>query len=187
MSDLLGHIFGLVCGQNPEHTSIIAGVRMPCCQRCVGLYIGAFGAILLLRIVRPALTRRFMWAHGAMLALMLPFGLYWISQGPTLRMLSGLSAGFGMTAFMWAGLGGSHLARPSSSRTALRLYTAWLLLICAVVPLLASVDTAWGAWLLAALVVAGLLALTLLAMKVVSRSLALLRDALQRCIGVVGS
>jgi uncharacterized membrane protein len=186
MSDVLEHIFGLVCGQNPEHTSIIAGVRMPCCQRCVGLYIGALGAVLLLRVVRPALTRRFMWAHGAMLALLLPFGLYWIPQGPTLRMLSGLSAGFGITAFMWAGLVGD-LGGPGASRTALRPYFAGLLLICAVVPLLASLDTAWGAWLLAALVVAGLLALTLLAMKVVSRSLALLRDAVQRCIGVVGS
>ena len=44
MQDLLQTIFGWVCGQNPGHTWAPGGLMLPCCQRCTGLYAGAFFA-----------------------------------------------------------------------------------------------------------------------------------------------
>lgn len=101
MNDLLQHIFGAVCGQNPDHSWAPGGWLLPCCQRCTGLYVGAFCAALLHLVWRPRLGARFLEVHGAFLLLMVPFGYHWVPQGPLLRSLSGLLFGFAVVTFLW--------------------------------------------------------------------------------------
>ena len=100
---MLQHVFAWVCGQFPLHTWASGGVPLPCCQRCTGLYLGSLAAIVLHCIFRPALTARFLKVHGAFLAMMIPFGLHWIPQGPLLRCWSGMLFGFGLVTFLRLG------------------------------------------------------------------------------------
>jgi hypothetical protein len=101
MIEILGHWFAAVCGQNPGHTWAPGGILLPCCERCVGLYIGAGVAALLHFALRPKLTGRFLQIHGAFLLVMVPFGFHWIAHGAALRSASGVLFGFGIVAFLW--------------------------------------------------------------------------------------
>ena len=125
MLDFLRHVFGWVCGQNPAHTWSPGGELLPVCQRCTGVYTGAFVAALLHLAWRPApaptwfrlngagVNRgqecprsgapdpRWLWLNGAFLLFMVPNGFYWIPQNPELRCGSGILFGFGLVAFLW--------------------------------------------------------------------------------------
>ena len=101
MLDFLRHVFGWVCGQNPAHTWSPGGELLPVCQRCTGVYSGAFVAALLHLAWRPAPTPRWLWLNGAFLLFMLPSGFYWFPQNPELRCASGILFGFGLVAFLW--------------------------------------------------------------------------------------
>jgi len=101
MQDLLRHVFGWVCGQNPAHTWMPGGEVLPLCQRCTGVYAGALVAGLLHLAWRPVPTPGWRWLNGAFLLFMLPSGLYWIPQNPELRCGSGILFGFGLVAFLW--------------------------------------------------------------------------------------
>jgi len=127
MLDFLRHVFGWVCGQNPAHTWSPGGERLPVCQRCTGVYAGAFLAALLhlwWRIApTPAGFRRngaktnrgqecprsgtpgprwlWLWLNGGFLLFIVPNGFYWIPQNPELRCASGILFGFGLVAFLW--------------------------------------------------------------------------------------
>jgi uncharacterized membrane protein len=100
MLELLRHVFGWVCGQNPAHTWSPGGELLPLCQRCTGVYVGAFVAALLHLAARPVPTTRWLWLNGAFLLFMLPSGFYWIPQNPELRCASGILFGFGLVAFL---------------------------------------------------------------------------------------
>lgn len=89
-------IFSLICGQAPSHT----WGSLPFCQRCTGLYSGAAVAVLLHLLLRPRLTGGFLWAHGGLLLLMVPFGFHWVPQGPALRAITGVLFGFGIITFL---------------------------------------------------------------------------------------
>ena len=101
MVEILGHWFVAVCEQDPGHTWAPGGVVLPCCQRCLGLYVGAGVAALLHIGLRPKLTGRFLEIHGAFLLLMVPFGFHWVTQGALLRTLTGVLFGFGVVTFLW--------------------------------------------------------------------------------------
>jgi uncharacterized membrane protein len=101
MLEFLRHVFGWVCGQNPAHTWSPGGELLPLCQRCTGVYAGAFAAALLHLAWRPAPTPRWLWLNGAFLLFMLPSGFYWIPQTPELRCGSGILFGYGLVAFLW--------------------------------------------------------------------------------------
>jgi uncharacterized membrane protein len=101
MHDLLRHVFGWVCGQNPAHTWSPGGELLPVCQRCTGVYTGALVAALLHLAWRPVPTARWLWLNGAFLLVMVPAGFYWIPQNPELRCASGTLYGFGLVAFLW--------------------------------------------------------------------------------------
>ena len=47
MLEFLHPIFSWVCGQNLAHSWSPGGELLPCCQRCTGVYVGAFVAALL--------------------------------------------------------------------------------------------------------------------------------------------
>ncbi len=162
MLDALTHLFSALCGQNPDHTWSPGGFALPCCQRCLGLYVGAAVAAALHLWLRPRPTARFLKAHGLFLLLMVPSGLHWIPQAPALRAVSGGLFGFGVAAFLWL---------PVSARLAPRapagspiVYPAVLAATLALTPLLGRLGGAGAAYALAALAAAGagvLLALTL--------------------------
>lgn len=59
MLDYLHDVFGWVCGQSQAHTWSPGDVTLPCCQRCTGVYVGAFVAALfhLSSMVSNVLTR----------------------------------------------------------------------------------------------------------------------------------
>jgi uncharacterized membrane protein len=180
MLDFLHHLFGFVCGQNPDHTWAPGGVLLPCCQRCLGLYAGAGVAALLHLWLRPQLTGRFLEAHGAFLLLMAPFGFHWLPQGPVLRTITGLLFGFGVFAFLWLPLSRRFFHRaaieagsaivpiavgrvsrhtPSSMLPSCSPYAIGLLLTVGLVPLLAACGGRGTACALSALVFIGLIAL----------------------------
>jgi uncharacterized membrane protein len=100
MSDLLQHLFGWICGQNPGHTWSPGGELLPCCQRCTGLYVGACVAAGLHLLRHPAPTNRWLWLNGGFLLFMVPFGFHWLPQGPELRAITGVLFGFGLVAFL---------------------------------------------------------------------------------------
>lgn len=101
MPDLLRHVFGWVCSQNPAHTWAPGGELLPLCQRCTGVYAGAFVAALLHLARRPVPTPAWRWLNGLFLLFMLPSGRYWIPQNPELRCTSGILFGSGLVAFLW--------------------------------------------------------------------------------------
>ena len=160
MQDLLYHLFAPVCGQNPAHTWAPGSVSLPCCQRCLGLYVGACMAALLHLTARPAATYRWRWLHGGFLLLMLPFGCHWLPHGPLLRTVTGILFGFGLTAFLRLTL------PPPSSRghpaRANRIYAAGLGATIMLVPWLGAYGNASTASVLSLLAAGGALALAAL-------------------------
>jgi uncharacterized membrane protein len=101
MSEWLTQLFSLVCGRHPEHLWAPGGFILPCCQRCTGLYVGAFCAGLIHLLLRPRATPCFLWVHVLLLLQMAPFGFHWVSEGPILRTLSGAGFAFGLVACLW--------------------------------------------------------------------------------------
>lgn len=168
MFDLLSHLFGAVCGQNPEHTWSPGGILLPCCQRCLGLYAGAGLAFALQLGLRPPATSRFLRIHGAFLLLMIPFGFHWLPQEAVLRTLTGALFGFGLVAFLslpsrWSycpRAGALRVHRPRTVRV--RFYYAGLIAALALLPILAGGGGRLAAFILAALTCIGALALALL-------------------------
>jgi len=100
MPDLLQHLFGWICGQNPDHTWSPGGELLPFCQRCTGLYVGACAAAVWHLLLRPAPTNHWLWLNGGFLLFMIPFGFHWLPQGPVLRAITGVLFGFGLVAFL---------------------------------------------------------------------------------------
>jgi hypothetical protein len=172
MLELLQHVFGCLCGQDPAHTWAPGGVLLPFCQRCTGLYVGACVAAALHLRFRPAPRPRWLWLNGGFLLFMVPFGFHWLPQGPVLRAATGVLFGFGLVAYCALPFGkaagplpcpsvGMGSARFAGSRAPLvyLAYAAGLVLTMVLVPWLG----ASGGWLaanaLAAVAALGALAL----------------------------
>jgi uncharacterized membrane protein len=121
----LEQIFAVVCGQNPDHTWKTALDLMPCCQRCTGLYVGAFLSIALHLWLKPSPGAAFLKWHGLALLVMVPFGFHWLPQGPGLRSFTGVLFGAGVVTFLWLPLA----ARRSGQSSARAAWTYWALLL----------------------------------------------------------
>ncbi len=159
MSELLRNFFGAVCGQNPDHTWAPGGVMLPCCQRCTGLYVGAFVALALHLWVRPRISGRFLQVHALFLLQMLPFGLHWLPQGPALRTVTGMLFGFAVVTFLW--LVPASRRQMVGSRSLQRIWSYGLGLAAGLVlvPTIAEWGGSVGAFLLSWLAFAGAAAL----------------------------
>ncbi len=120
--------FSYICGQ--QHTWVLGGITLPFCQRCTGLYAGAFLAILLVGIVRPRPGALIYWLHGIFMLAMLPFGFHWVQHGGMVRTFTGALFAFGMVYFF--------ALMPLSSRIGWRAVSpfGYLLLICIAIALL---------------------------------------------------
>jgi uncharacterized membrane protein len=161
MLELLRHVLGWVCGQNPAHTWSPGGELLPLCQRCTGVYVGAFVAALLHLAWRPAPTARWLWLNGAFLLFILPSGFYWIPQNANLRCASGILFGFGLVAFLWLTLPRKkELEAPKNSSPQPAAFAASLLATLVLTPLLGEDGNATAAGILMVACVAGALTLT---------------------------
>ena len=157
--NLLGELLSYVCGQ--QHCWVLGGVKLPVCQRCTGLYVGAFCGLILVLLFRPRPRATLYWIHGLCMLLMLPFGFHLVQHGGLTRTLTGALFGFGLVYYLalnpltrWRAW-----AQDSSRLTALY----FLLLSMALSALLLAVNTGQilAAWILTGFAVMGLLALLL--------------------------
>src|SRR5262249_24384285 len=80
-------LFSYVCGQVNLWT--VGGETLPFCQRCTGLYVGGFYAILLVAVFRPGPSLRLLGIHFLLLLQMVPFGYHLVPQVPILRTITG--------------------------------------------------------------------------------------------------
>jgi uncharacterized membrane protein len=161
MLEFLHPIFSWVCGQNLAHSWSPGGELLPCCQRCTGVYVGAFVAALLHLAWRPAPTPRWLWLNGAFLLFMVPSGFYWIPQNPELRCASGILFGFGLIAFLRLPLAGKNPPEKNSPAQ-IGGFAAALLVCLLLTPLLAENGNALAANFLGAATAGGALALAIL-------------------------
>jgi uncharacterized membrane protein len=172
MLDFLHQLFSHVCGQNLAHTWSPGGEALPCCQRCTGVYVGAFVAALLQLALPPQPTSFWRWLNGAFLLFMVPAGFHWFPQGPQLRAISGILFGFGLVAFLSLPLLEKftiHDSRfttsnhgPRVNRKSQIVNTAALLAALVFTPLLGASESSLAAIALALLTAGGALAMALL-------------------------
>jgi uncharacterized membrane protein len=172
MLDFLHQLFSWVCGQNLAHTWSPGGELLPCCQRCTGVYVGAFVAALLHLARPPQPTSFWRWLNGAFLLFMVPSGYHWIPQNPELRAVSGILFGFGLVAFLWLPLPGQFTIfdfrfsttkhERSVNRKSQIVNAAALLAALIFTPLLGASESSLAATTLSLLTAGGALALALL-------------------------
>jgi uncharacterized membrane protein len=162
--DLLQHIFAVVCGQNLAHTWTPGGLALPCCQRCTGLYTGAFAAAVLQLWLKPSQTSRFLWIHGVFLLVMIPFGFHWLPQGPLIRTLTGSLFGFGLTSFLWLMPAARWKFSEPATKPVETQYFLAVALCVVLVQVLVRAESQAAAYALALLCTGGLLALAALAL-----------------------
>ncbi len=151
---------------------------LPCCERCLGLYVGAAVALWLHMWLRPKLTGRFLECHGLFLLLMVPLGFHWVPQGAVVRTISGVLFGAGIATFLWLPLADrasrwwnakaasalrSAAALQNASRNSeLSGYAVGIFFGTILLPFLASYGGRGSAFILTALATAGLLSLAVL-------------------------
>lgn len=174
---LLRELFSHVCGQ--QHCWVLGGQTLPLCQRCTGLYIGAFCALVLMLIFRLCPNRFLYWLHGAFMLLMIPFGFHLIAEGGLGRTLTGALFGFGLVYYL--------LLNPFSAWRWWKVSGSWqvrsyLLLIAAMLPVLLLTTHSGGEFsafaltFLAVVGFAGLCLLTALNIAVLPRTVRALRS-----------
>jgi len=174
MCQLLLPIFSAVCGENPQHIWAPGGQPLPCCQRCTGLYVAALVAAALHLWFRPRLGKGFLQLHAFFLLQLGLFIFPWMPSSPVWRSISGSLFGFGVVAFLgpaifdWCPL--SRQSRFSAGGYALGLAGC-----LGLIPAVAEWGGSPGAFLLMCLVLAGALALAVLASANLARCLLTLR------------
>jgi uncharacterized membrane protein len=96
--NFLRELFSHVCGQ--QHCWVLGGQALPFCQRCTGLYVGAFCALILILICRPRPSEFLYWIHGIFMLVMVPFGFHLVAHGGLTRTLTGALFGFGLVYYL---------------------------------------------------------------------------------------
>lgn len=174
----LRQIFAPVCGR--VHCWAPGGQPLPFCQRCTGLYVGAVVGLALYVLFRPRPSNGFLWLHGLMLLVMVPFGYHWVPQNGAIRTLTGQLFAAGLVGYLTLLPAARWRCRPENDRRGFRAYAAGLvgsLLVLQVLVHLGGRPTgivlSWlgllGLVALAVLVVANLLLLPAAAWRVLRR------------------
>lgn len=96
--ELLEQVFSEVCGS--VNIWAVGGEWLPFCQRCTGLYVGSFTALVVYGVIRPRPTPGLLWLHGALLAAMVPFGYHWVPQNGTVRTVTGFVFACGLVYYL---------------------------------------------------------------------------------------
>jgi uncharacterized membrane protein len=113
--NFLRDLFSHVCGQ--QHCWVLGGQALPFCQRCTGLYVGAFCALLLILLFRPRPNAFLYWIHGIFMLAMIPFGFHFVAHGGLTRTLTGGLFGFGLVYYL--------VLNPFTAWQAWKADTAW--------------------------------------------------------------
>lgn len=100
--NLLHQLFGHICGQVNVWT--LDGVAIPMCQRCTGLYVGGFYAIVVIAILRLKPSALLLWVHGSAMLLMIPFGYHLLPQCAIIRTITGQLFAYGLTYLLFLNL-----------------------------------------------------------------------------------
>jgi uncharacterized membrane protein len=124
-------LFSHVCGQ--QHCWVLGGQALPFCQRCTGLYVGAFCALMLILIFRPRPKEFLYWIHGIFMLVMVPFGFHLVAHGGLMRTLTGALFSFGLVYYLALNPFTAWQAWKDDSAGRTRTY---LLLIAILLPLL---------------------------------------------------
>lgn len=93
--DWIQQLFSLVCGQVNVWT--IGGVTLPFCERCTGLYVGGFYALLMMIVFRPAPGVKLLAVHILLLLQMALFGFHLVPHGAAVRTITGGLFALGLT------------------------------------------------------------------------------------------
>ena len=96
--DSLRILFSHLCGQ--QHLWTLDGVTLPFCQRCTGLYVGAFCALVLVAAFRPRPNAFQYWLHGVFMLVMFPFGFHLVEHGGIIRTFTGALFAFGLVYYL---------------------------------------------------------------------------------------
>lgn len=96
--DLLRMVFSYICGQ--QHNWMLGEVTLPFCQRCTGLYVGAFCALMLIAAFRPRPSAFLYWLHGLFMLVMVPFGFHLVPHGGLIRTFTGALFAFGLVYYL---------------------------------------------------------------------------------------
>ena len=95
--NMLSTLFSFLCHQNPARSFEIAGLLLPLCQRCTGVYMGigiSFIWLLANRYYDKALPpRSVIYVNISSLIIMVIFGFHILDPGPQWRLWSGLIFG----------------------------------------------------------------------------------------------
>ncbi len=157
--NLLQELFSYVCGQ--QHCWVLGGVRLPVCERCTGLYIGAFCGLILVFLFRPRPRAALYWIHGVWMLLMLPFGFHLVQHGGLTRTLTGALFGFGLVYYLVLNPLTQWRAWAGDSSLLTMLYFGLLGMALGALLLAVSTGKMLAAWILIGTAVMGLLALFL--------------------------
>jgi uncharacterized membrane protein len=173
--ELITSWFNWVCGQNPAHVWTVAGMQLPCCQRCTGLYWGALTGVILDGLLRPEVRKRFLLVQAGFILQLGLFALPAFPDSGVLRMMSGVFYGCAVTGLLtWSCRldADNYTLGNWCSRGCVPLgYTAGLALCLAVTLTAIISDSRWGALFLCAGIAAGTLSLASLAAVVVAVNL----------------
>lgn len=145
----LRELFSHICGQ--QHCWVLGGQVLPFCQRCTGLYVGAFCALILILIFRLRPNVFLYWIHGLFMLVMIPFGFHFVAHGGLTRTLTGALFGFGLVYYLALNPFTAWQAWKADTASRTRTY---LLLIAILLPLLLLTVRSGGG--LSALVLTGL-------------------------------
>jgi uncharacterized membrane protein len=160
--DLLRILFSYVCGQH--NCWVLGGVTVPFCQRCTGLYVGAFCALFLIALFRPRPRAFLYWLHGILMLVMFPFGFHLVQHGGLVRTFTGALFAFGLVYYLALNPLSVRIGWKDSRRAWVGAYLA--LIVGTILLLLVSVT--WGGAIVAALLALlgalGLAALVFLAL-----------------------
>jgi uncharacterized membrane protein len=100
--EFLTEIFSYICGRN--RCFVIDGAALPVCQRCLGLYVGAFFTLSWLILTRTYRRGLPSWSvtmlHIAMILTAMVGGIHLLDLGPRWRLLCGLWTGHVITLWL---------------------------------------------------------------------------------------
>lgn len=155
--NLLREVFSHICGQ--QHCWVLGGMTLPLCERCTGLYVGAFFGLILVLAFRPRPRVLVYWIHGWFMLIMLPFGFHLVAHGGLMRTVTGALFAFGLVYYL--ALNPLTLWHFWGSDSVRRTGGYLLMLALMVTVLLAAICSGgiWAAWILTVFAVAGAFAL----------------------------
>lgn len=101
INDFIQQIFSHLCHQEVDRCWIFGGLPIAFCQRCTGVYLGAFFMAFILPLARFKPTKKIIFIHAIFILQMIIFGLHLIPHNGSVRTISGQIFIYGVIYFLW--------------------------------------------------------------------------------------